>query len=87
MKTAEVRHLGHVIKGGDLYIAGQDWNFAWMPEEIEQVKKLWCEGWHIADISRIAHRPDHEIVILIMSLAEEGRTGEREGGIFGTNGT
>lgn len=55
-----------------LYIAGQDWDFAWTPAELETVRLLRKEGAKIWTIAETVGRPDYEVAVLIMSLEERG---------------
>ena len=53
-----------------LYIAGQDWDFAWTPAELETVRKLREEGTKLWEVARAVRRPDYEVAVLIMDLEE-----------------
>jgi len=39
-QAVDLRHLDYARRGGKLYIAGEDWNFAWMQEELETVQLI-----------------------------------------------
>ena len=68
----DLQHMEHARRGGKLYIAGDDWNFAWTPAELETVRLLRKEGAKIWTIAETVGRPDYEVAVLIMSLEERG---------------
>ena len=41
-RTVDLLHLAHA-QSGRLYIACEDWNFAWTPQELETVRLLRAE--------------------------------------------
>ncbi len=36
-QAVDLRHMEHARKGGKIYIAAEDWNFAWTPSELESI--------------------------------------------------
>ena len=83
-QVVDLRHWYHTTqKAGELYIACEDWNFAWTPDELQTVKRGWKEGHHITYIAGEIMRPVREVAVLIMDLAENGKIKARPGGVFG----
>lgn len=72
----ELAHLDYA-KRGELYIACADWNFAWLPEELAEFKRLWRQGVKLPELAEQLGRPDYEIALLVMDLAERGEIGGR----------
>ena len=68
----ELAHLDYA-KRGELYIACEDWNFAWTPQELETVRLLRAEGAKVWTVAETVGRPDYEVAVLIMDLEERGR--------------
>ena len=71
-QAVDLRHLDYARRGGKLYIAGEDWNFAWMQEELETVQLMRKQGAKIWTIAETVGRPDYEVAVLIMNLEERG---------------
>ncbi|WP_461369457.1 hypothetical protein [Candidatus Darwinibacter acetoxidans] len=71
-QATDLLHLEHARRGGNLYIAGEDWNFAWMQEELETVQLMRKQGAKIWTIAETVGRPDYEVAVLIMDLEERG---------------
>ena len=69
-QATDLLHLEHARRGGNLYIAGEDWNFAWTPQELETVRLLRAEGAKIWTVAEVVGRPDYEVAALIMDLEE-----------------
>ena len=65
------------------YIALSEYDFGWIPRDVERVAKLWDEGVHVCDMSHTLRRPIVEIAILVMDLAERGVIKNRPGGAKG----
>lgn len=70
-QAVDLRHYAHAQRGR-LYLACNDWNFAWTPEELETVRRLRAEGAKVWTVAETVGRPDYEVACLIMDL-EEGR--------------
>lgn len=66
-----------------LYIALQDLDFSWFPEEVEKVRILWGQGNSVYQIAASLKRDPDEVSLLIMSLARENRILKRPGGASG----
>lgn len=77
-RTVDLLHLAHA-QSGRLYIACEDWNFAWTPQELETVRLLRAEGAKIWTVAETVGRPDYEVAALIMDLEERGEIGGRGG--------
>ena len=71
-QAVDLQHMEHARRGGKLYIAGEDWNFAWMQEELETVQLMRKQGAKIWTIAEAVGRPDYEVAVLIMNLEERG---------------
>jgi hypothetical protein len=69
--AVDLLHLAHAQRGG-LYLACNEWNFAWTPGELETVQKLRAEGKKVWDVAKAVGRPDYEVACLIMDLEEGG---------------
>lgn len=65
------------------YIACEDLDFSWWPEQVQKVQELWCQGVDIVDISKQVHRDCDEVAILVMDLARQGKIQRRKRGVFG----
>lgn len=61
-----------------MYIACKDWNFGWNTRELEHFNKLWRSGVPILNIAGALQRPDYEVALLVMDLAERGTIKSRE---------
>lgn len=87
MKGAQVTDLKHwshnYHKRGRFFVACQDWNFCWIPEELQTFLRLWKEGKPIWEIAEQIGRPIKELAILIIDLAEREEIRPRPGGVFG----
>ncbi|GAA0491085.1 hypothetical protein GCM10008986_16430 [Salinibacillus aidingensis] len=68
-----------------VYIAHDERNLDWWPDELERFRNLWNEGKSIFEMARLLKRPQVEIAIIILDQAEEGFIEQREGGIFGND--
>ena len=79
----DLNHWKHLQAGGAFYIALEDANLAFTEDELGTVTEMWQEGRHIADISLTLGRPDTEISVLIMDLANKYKIGRRPGGVLG----
>lgn len=66
-----------------MYIACQDWNFAWLKSEVARVKLSWKAGRPIWEIAAQVRRPQEEVVILILDLIVRRELENRPGGVFG----
>lgn len=82
-RHVDMRQWYHSEKGGGFYIACQDWNFSFTADELLLFGRLWKEGLHLADIAEALKRPVREMVMLTMSLADEGKLRARTGGAYG----
>ncbi len=72
-------------KGEEVYIVGLDWHFDWLTREVEEVKQLWENGTHLADIAEKYAVTPVEVSVLIMDLAEKGQVEARPGGAVGNS--
>jgi len=66
-----------------IHIVGEDWNFAWHYDEIEQVKRLWRQGEHVEEIAKAFYCTPSELFILTLELSERGYIEPRRGGLLG----
>ncbi len=73
--TVDLRHMEHTRCGGELYIACADWNFAWTPGELVEFKRLWRGGVDLLEMAERLRRPDYEVALLLVDLAERGEIG------------
>ena len=73
----------HTRSKEEKYICFLDKNLAWLPEELEKVKRYWAYGLHIGEIVERTGRYEIEVVILLLDLAEQGKIKPREGGVLG----
>lgn len=74
---------GHHKKTQTRYIALEDLDFSWWPEDIKRVCEMWQKGVDIVNISRQLHRDCDEVAILLMDLARQDKICKREHGVFG----
>ncbi len=80
----DIRHWSHQYNDGGLfYIALEDSNFAFTETELDTVIELWKAGRPVWDIAEELRRPDTEIAVLIIDLAERGKVKHRAGGVIG----
>lgn len=77
-QATELRHLDGARRC-EVYIACADWNFAWLPEELNEFKRLWRQGVKLPELADRLRRPDYEIALLVMDMAERGEIEERRG--------
>ena len=80
----DIRHHPRSLKAKELYIAAEDWNMAWLPEEIETVKKEWEAGEPIDIIAEKVDRYTNEVALLIMDLDQKNKVKARKGGAWGS---
>lgn len=66
-----------------IYIACEELNFIWRPEDVITVDRMWQEGMDIRDIAKAFDRDVDEVAILIMDRVRLGRLGPRKNGVFG----
>ena len=71
-QAVDLHHMEHARKGGKIYIAAEDWNFAWTPSELETVRELRERGAQVWEVAEAVDRPDYEVAVLIMDLEERG---------------
>ena len=67
----------------ELVIILEDLDFSWYAVEMNKVKSLWKDGWHIKDIAKTVKRDQDEVATLVMHLARRGEISRRRGGVFG----
>ena len=67
----------------DVYIALDDLDFAWLPEEVETVINCWDKGYDIRVMSEELEREEDEIALLIMDLARKEKIKYRSNGVYG----
>lgn len=75
-QAVDLRHLDGARRG-ELYIACADWNFAWTASELATFRRLWRQGVSLLEIAERLGRPDYEVAILVMDMAERGEIGGR----------
>ncbi len=63
-----------------MYIVGRNWDFGWNTRELKHFNKLWRSGVPILNIADALQRPDYEVALLVMDLAERGRIISRNRG-------
>lgn len=78
-QAVDLQHMEHARRGGEFYIACADWNFAWLPDELSTFRRLWRQGVSLLEIAERLGRPDYEVAILVMDMAERGEIGGRGG--------
>ncbi len=66
----------------EVYIALEDLDFAWEPNEIETISNMWESGKSILKISEKTEREIDEVALLLMDLARKGKIRERKEGVF-----
>lgn len=67
----------------NIYTALEDTNFLWDEDLLPDVRFLWSEGHHIADMAKYFKRKPLEMFVLILDQLERGMLRRREGGIHG----
>lgn len=82
-KIGPARHKSDSKNIDNNYIALIDLDFSWSWPKIVLVKKMWNEGYHIAEIAKEVNRIIDEVALLIIDLARKGKVEQRQGGIFG----
>lgn len=65
------------------YIACEEENFFWKPEEVIEFDRLWQEGASIFEMQERFNRKPLDIAFLIIDRASKGKIKERENGLFG----
>jgi predicted Rossmann fold nucleotide-binding protein DprA/Smf involved in DNA uptake len=65
-----------------LYIACDELDFSWFPEEVGRIKNLWKENFCIADIAEDLGRKPAEVMILLIDLSLNNWIEQRDGGMF-----
>ncbi len=63
-----------------MYIVGRNWDFGWNTGELREFNRLWLEGVPLTGIARALQRPDYEVAVLVIDLAERGRIISRNRG-------
>ncbi len=83
-EITEKMHWSYQLQGRKgFYIALNDLNLAFTPDEIDVATEMWHEGRPLADIAATLLRRDTEIACLVMDLADNGVISRRPGGIYG----
>jgi hypothetical protein len=67
----------------EMYIACQEFDFSFIPSEVEKVKMLWRYGLSVYNIGVQLKRPAEEIMILLIDLSSQGKIQRRQGGALG----
>ena len=75
--------LKHYNSPDKKYIALQDLNFAWIPSEIDTIKRLCKRGAAIWDMSETVSRPQEEVFLLLLDLTLNNKVKVRKEAIFG----
>lgn len=65
------------------YIVLADLEYGWLSNDIEIVKTMWGEGYHIEDISKEIDREIEEVFLLLLDQARKGKIKRRTNGVFG----
>ncbi len=79
----QLRELRYQRLEAPFYIVGQDWQFEWVPVEIEVVTELYRAGLHLVDIARGVDRTPWDTMMLLVDLSERGLIEERPGFLWG----
>ena len=79
--SVERKHAGTDARK---YIAGEDWNFGWLDEEVALVISGWRKGLPVWEIAEEVGRLDEEVVVLVMDLARKKGIEQRPGGMVGS---
>ena len=66
------------------YIALEDADFAWRPEDIKKVKAWWKHGVDLLEMAQRLKRNQDEVFVLLLDQARHKHIDGRPGGIFGT---
>jgi len=61
-----------------LYIALDEYDFAWTQAEVDAVVRWYSTGASVVDIAIAAGRPQVEVAVLIMDLAEKDKLAPRD---------
>jgi hypothetical protein len=68
----------------ELYIACEDIDFSWLPEEIAEFIRLWTFGYSLEAIATNLDRPLDDVTILLYDQASKGKVQARKGGLYGS---
>lgn len=66
-----------------MYIALETIDFVWDEDRLPDVRYLWKEGMHVADMAKYFKRKPIEMFVIILDQIEHGMLESREGGIHG----
>ena len=78
--NAQVIELKHARNHEEpKYIAGEDWNFAWLDCEKATVIQMWRRGKTLVDMADAVQRLPIEVLILLADLLERGAIQPRKG--------
>ena len=80
LEKSERRHYSNTA---EKYIMWEDLNFAWLPNELEIIKKGWEDGTPTWGIAEKVQRDQTEVVMLIWNMLEKGKLQPREGSLVG----
>lgn len=61
------------------YIAGEDWNFAWLDCEMATVIQMWRRGKTLVEMADELQRLPIEVLILLADLLEKGTIQQQKG--------
>jgi len=82
--NCDLRHWSHQYnQEGAFYIALGDANMAFTDTEIEVVREMWTEDRHLGEIAETLRRPEIEVVVLVLDLADKGKLKHRASGALG----
>ena len=82
-KTVESSELRHMLPDPK-YIAGLDYNWAWVSQEITEATNLWNEGVDIKSSANVLDREEVELFVLWNDLLIQKKIQPRDNGIYGT---
>lgn len=66
-----------------VYIACEDIDFIWREQDVDEVERMWREGYDIRAIAKVLRRHVDEVTVLIIDRARRGTIKRRPMGVFG----
>lgn len=66
-----------------IYFANDDLNHDWIQSQMQEVIKLWNNGWSAWDIAKVISRHVDEVALLLIDFLRKGIINERPGGVYG----
>ena len=80
--------MSRVVKASqETYIACDGWEFEWDVTDVLDVMCMWDRGKPVWEIAEYVGRPQCEVAILLIDLAESDHIKTRRGGVFGYTNT